>query len=187
MAAERKGNERMSQQFIDCGDGTYKMRTCAWSPPGDHPVGCGMYLKVKDGRIVGVEGDPEHPISQGRLCTRCLSLPEYVYSDKRVTTPLRRAREDRGFDKWEPITWDEAMDLIEENVRRIQKDYGNEAVAVFQGTGHALCTGDRLCCAADAQRRLHACGRIVLRPALRRGELHSGGRLSRARLRGVLL
>ncbi len=127
----------MSQQFIDCGDGTYKMRTCAWSPPGDHPVGCGMYLKVKDGRIVGVEGDPEHPISQGRLCTRCLSLPEYVYSDKRVTTPLRRAREDRGFDKWEPITWDEAMDLIEENVRRIQKDYGNEAVAVFQGTGRA--------------------------------------------------
>ena len=96
-----------------------------------------MYLKVKDGRIVGVEGDPEHPISQGRLCTRCLSLPEYVYSDKRVTTPLRRAREDRGFDKWEPITWDEAMDLIEENVRRIQKDYGNEAVAVFQGTGRA--------------------------------------------------
>jgi len=55
------------------------VRTCGWSPPGCHPVGCGMRLYVKDGRLVKVEGDPDHPISQGRLCIRCLTPPEYVH------------------------------------------------------------------------------------------------------------
>ena len=88
----------MSERIIECGDGVVKCRTCAWSPPGDHPVGCGMYLTVKDGKVVDVEGDPDHPITQGRLCVRCLTLPEYMYSEKRVLSPLKRAREDRGKD-----------------------------------------------------------------------------------------
>ena len=86
----------MSERIIECGDGVVKCRTCAWSPPGDHPVGCGMYLTVKDGKVVDVEGDPDHPITQGRLCVRCLTLPEYMYREKRVLSPLKRAREDRG-------------------------------------------------------------------------------------------
>ena len=47
----------------DKGDGEYLVKTCAWSPPGDHPVGCGMILTIKDGILVDVEGDPELPIS----------------------------------------------------------------------------------------------------------------------------
>ena len=81
------------------------------------------------------------------------------------------------------------MDLIEENVRRLPKDYGNEAVAVFQGTGRAA----TLYAPATAYAALQTpnagstlAGESCLRPALRRGELHSGGRLSRARLCGVL-
>lgn len=38
------------------------IRTHAWSPPGCHPVGCGLQLHVKDGKIVKVEGEPSHPI-----------------------------------------------------------------------------------------------------------------------------
>ncbi len=49
-------------------------RTCAWSPPGCHPVGCGLQVHVKDGVVVKVEGDPEHPITKGSLCPRCLAL-----------------------------------------------------------------------------------------------------------------
>ena len=51
------------------------VRTCAWSPPGCHPVGCGVKLHIKDGKLVKVEGDETHPITQGRLCVRCLTLP----------------------------------------------------------------------------------------------------------------
>lgn len=125
----------MSERVIDCGNGIVKCRTCAWSPPGDHPVGCGMYLTVKDGRVVGVEGDADHPITNGRLCVRCLTLPEYMYNEKRILTPLARDREDRGKDMWRSITWDEALDIIEEKVNWIKANWGAESIVAFQGTG----------------------------------------------------
>ena len=51
-------------------DGTEVIRTCAWSPPGCHAVGCGIRLFVKDGELVKVEGDPDHQLTQGALCPR---------------------------------------------------------------------------------------------------------------------
>ena len=94
-----------------------------------------MYLTVKDGKVVDVEGDPEHPITQGRLCVRCLTLPEYMYSEKRILHPMKRAKEDRGKDTWEEITWDEALEMIEEEVGRIKEHWGAESIVAFQGTG----------------------------------------------------
>ncbi len=125
----------MSERKIDCGDGVIKYRTCAWSPPGDHPVGCGMYLHVKDGKVVKVEGDPDHPITQGRLCVRCLTLPEYMYNEERILTPLYRDPKDRGKDAWKAVSWDEAIDIIEERVNYIKENFGAEAIVAFQGTG----------------------------------------------------
>lgn len=115
------------------------VRSCAWSAPGCHPVGCGVRLHVVDGKLVEVEGDPEHPITQGRLCVRCLTLPEYLYHPKRIVHPLKRAPEDRGKDAWERITWDEAIDLIVEKTEELQAKYGRETVAVFGGTGREAC------------------------------------------------
>ena len=120
---------------IDEGDGVYKVRTCAWSPPGDHPVGCGMFLTVKDGKVVKVEGDPDHPISQGRLCPRCLALDEVMYHPDRIMHPMKRDKCDRGKDAWTETTWDEALDIIEENVNRIKEVWGPESIVVYQGTG----------------------------------------------------
>ena len=111
------------------------VRTCGWSPPGDHPVGCGMILHVKDGKLVKVEGDPEHPISQGRLCPRCLALTEFENHPDRIRYPMKRAKEDRGKDTWERITWDEALDILEEEVHKIWDNYGPESIFVSQGTG----------------------------------------------------
>ena len=116
-------------------DGVLKVRTCAWSPPGDHPVGCGMFLHVKDGRVVKVEGDSGHPITHGRLCPRCLALPEVMYNKDRVLHPMKRAREDRGKDAWGQITWDEAADIIVAEVTRIKEQYGPTAILCTQGTG----------------------------------------------------
>lgn len=116
-------------------DGTVVTRTCAWSPPGCHAVGCGVKLFVKDGELVKVEGDPEHPLTRGRLCVRCLAFKEYLEHPDRLRHPMKRAREDRGKDKWERITWDEATQIIVEKVNEIKEKWGPESIILYGGTG----------------------------------------------------
>ncbi len=112
-----------------------KVRTCAWSPPGCHPVGCGLFLHVKEGKVVKVEGDPSHPITNGRVCPRCLALTEVIESPERLLHPMVRDREDRGKDTWRQVSWDEALDLIEGKVREIWDEYGPETIFTLTGTG----------------------------------------------------
>ena len=124
----------MAEWKRQVGDETI-IRTCAYSPPGCHPVGCGLLVHVKDGVVTRVEGDPEHPITKGALCPRCLALKEFIYHPDRLKYPMRRKREDRGKDTWERCSWDEAIDLIADNANRIIDEYGPEAICVFGGTG----------------------------------------------------
>ena len=125
----------MEQAYKTWTENDYWVRSCAWSAPGCHPVGCGIKLHVVDGKLVEVEGDEQHPITQGRLCVRCLTLPEYVNHPDRIVHPMKRAREDRGKDAWHRITWDEAIDEIVERTEELQAKYGRETVVVFGGTG----------------------------------------------------
>jgi len=113
-------------------DGLTVTRTASWSGPGCHNA-CGLLVYSKDNRIVKVEGDPDTPFNQGRLCIRCLSLPKVVHHPDRLTHPLKRVGE-RGEGKWEPIPWDEAYDAIVEQVRKFQTEYGPESILAFTGT-----------------------------------------------------
>lgn len=124
----------MSTGYKQGTDSYYTVRTCAWSAPGCHPTGCGLIMHVKDGKLVEVEGDPEHPVTQGRVCVRCLTLPEYIYHPDRIKYPMMRTGK-RGENKWKRITWDQAYDIIEEKVRYYQKEYGPESIAMMGGTG----------------------------------------------------
>lgn len=116
-------------------DGCVVTRSAAWSAPGCHPTGCGVKLYVKDGKLVKIEGDENHPVTKGRLCVRCLTALDYIYHPDRIIYPLKRAKEDRGKDKWERCTWDEAYTIIKENIDKVKKDYGPESILVFTGTG----------------------------------------------------
>ena len=117
-------------------DGLTVTRGCAWSPPGCHPTGCGIKTYVNsNGELVRVEGDENHPITNGRLCVRCLTIRDYVYNPDRVLYPMKRAREDRGKNKWERITWDEAFDTIAEKVAYYKENYGAESILMQGGTG----------------------------------------------------
>ncbi len=127
--------KEISREWKTGTEDDYWVRTCAWSAPGCHPTGCGLKLHVRDGKLVEVEGDEEHPISQGRLCVRCLALKEYEYHPDRLVYPMRRNKEDRGLDKWERITWDEAYDEIVEKTEAIRAEWGARSLAVFGGTG----------------------------------------------------
>jgi len=115
-------------------DGYTVTRINARTAPGCHD-NCGLLAYVKDGKLEKIEGDPDNPYNQGRLCVRCLALPETVYHPNRLKYPMKRARADRGQDKWERISWDEAYDLIEREWRKIIDEYGGRAIAFCQGTG----------------------------------------------------
>lgn len=114
-------------------------RSCQWTAPGCHN-GCSILLYTdKDGKLVKVEGDPQSPHTQGRLCMRCFALPEQMYHEDRILHPMKRARENRGKDKWEQISWDEAYDIFEKNVRRIWEEDGNgRSIIVTGGTGRNM-------------------------------------------------
>jgi anaerobic selenocysteine-containing dehydrogenase len=97
-----------------------------------------MHLHIKDGRLVKVEGDPEHPITEGRLCIRCLALPEFVHNPQRIIHPMKRVGA-RGEDKWQRISWEEAWDTIVDKINYFKENYGAESIVVFGGTGREAC------------------------------------------------
>ena len=98
-------------------EGEYTVtRTNMWTAPGCHN-GCSVLYYTKDGKVEKIEGDPLSPYNQGRLCMRCLDVVETFYHPDRLKYPLKRVGE-RGENKWERITWDEAYDDIVEHVKR---------------------------------------------------------------------
>ena len=112
-------------------------RTSAWSGPGCH-LGCGILIYTdKDGKLVKVEGDPENPFNNGRLCPRCLDLIESVYNSDRILYPMRRTGK-RGEDAWERISWDEAYDEIATKFLYYKENFGAESVSFWKGTGRDI-------------------------------------------------
>ncbi len=110
-------------------------RTCQWSAPGCHQ-GCSiLFYTDKDGKLVKVEGDPNSPVTDGRLCMRCLAMVEAVYHPDRVVHPMKRKREDRGKNTWEQITMDEAYELCIEMVKDTTEKYGAKSICTGAGTG----------------------------------------------------
>lgn len=89
--------------------------------PHDCPDTCAMRVTVENGKAVKVVGDPDHPPTQGVLCTKVSRYTERVYHPQRLTTPLKRVGP-KGEGRFEPISWDEALALaatrLSEIVRR---------------------------------------------------------------------
>ena len=72
-------------------------------------VGCGQVVSVKDGRVVSIEGDPRHPISEGTLCSKGAAAIQVTNNRLRLTAPLYRAP---GSDRWEEKSWDWVLPRI---------------------------------------------------------------------------
>ena len=77
-------------------------------------VGCGQLVSVRDGKIINIEGNPESPISRGTLCPKGASLRDDINNTNRILTPKVRRP---GSDKWEDISWDEAIAKIARHVK----------------------------------------------------------------------
>lgn len=127
--------------------GLEAVRTTVWSAgPGCHG-GCGVIAYLRDGKLVKIEGDKEHPWNQGRLCARVLSMTQYLEHPLRIRRPLKRVGE-RGEGKWEEISWEEAFDLIEARMKAIRERYGPQSMVFAMGTGRDI--GPWICMLAYA-------------------------------------
>ena len=102
---------------------------CAICNPFSH---CAIDAYVKDGIVIKVEGNKSHPHNAGTLCSKGAASREYIYNKDRIRTPLRRKGE-RGSDEFEPISWEEALDVIGDRLNNIKAESGPEAVAFFVG------------------------------------------------------
>ena len=91
---------------------------------------CGAIAYTKNGNLWKVEGNPEDPLSRGRLCPRGTGGVGAHYDPQRLTAPLLR-REKRGQEEWVEVTWDEALGFIAEKMQAIKSTYGPEAMALF--------------------------------------------------------
>ncbi len=79
--------------------------------------GCGLVGYVRDGKLVHLDGDPDHVINEGSLCSKGASLGAVPNSDQRVKTPMYRAP---GSDKWQAISWDEALDKVAKKIKAVR-------------------------------------------------------------------
>jgi thiosulfate reductase/polysulfide reductase chain A len=91
---------------------------------------CGAIATVRDGELWKIEGNPDDPLSRGRLCPRGTGGVGAHFDPDRLRAPLIR-RSVRGEEQWTEVTWDEALGYVAERMQKIKAEHGPEAVALF--------------------------------------------------------
>jgi formate dehydrogenase major subunit len=82
--------------------------------------GCGMVCSVRDGKVVNLEGDPDHVINEGALCSKGAAMSAVPNSPRRLTTPLYRAP---GATAWQELSWDDAYARIAKKMKQVRDEH----------------------------------------------------------------
>ena len=93
-------------------------------------AGCGVLVRVADGKAVKLEGNPMHPVNQGSLCPKGQAAPELLYNPDRLTSPMKR---DRATGKTTLITWDEAVKTVSQKLNDLRKAGHPEQAVLMHG------------------------------------------------------
>ena len=96
---------------------------------------CGVLVHVRDGRVVKIEGDERDPMSKGAVCAKGLAAIQALYNPNRMKYPMKRAGE-RGENKWERISWDEAVETIVDNLMEVYEKDPMQLVISTGGGGN---------------------------------------------------
>ncbi|MBL4906157.1 MAG: molybdopterin-dependent oxidoreductase, partial [Sneathiella sp.] len=110
--------------------------------PLDCPDTCSFTVTVEEGKITKVRGSDVNPLTAGVVCNKVARYyPEFVHGGGRLTTPLKRVGA-KGSDLFEPISWDEALDVIHTRFSAIIDEYGPEAIMPLNYAGpHGMLAG----------------------------------------------
>ena len=82
-------------------------------------VGCGQIVSVSNGKIINIEGDPDHPVSEGALCSKGAALYQVANNDRRLTKVKYRAP---GSDRWVEKSWNWAIDRISMRIKQARDE-----------------------------------------------------------------
>jgi anaerobic selenocysteine-containing dehydrogenase len=98
--------------------------------PLDCPDRCSLDVRVEEGRVVSLEGNRLNPITAGFICSKVRRYPERLYGPDRIGQPLRRVGR-KGEGRFEPISWDSALDEVALRLRSVREAQGGEAILPF--------------------------------------------------------
>jgi len=101
--------------------------TCALCPSG-----CGLDVRVVNGKAVKVEGNPLHPLNQGVCCLKGQTSLEVLYSPERIQHP-RIQKGKRGSGDWKEISWDEALSMVGDKLAELRAAGKPHSVAIMHG------------------------------------------------------
>src|SRR3990172_4838369 len=104
------------------GQATWYASTCRQCP-----AGCGILVRIMNGRAVKIEGNPEHPLNRGKLCARGQAGLQVLYNPDRLPGPVRQVQ--RGSRQFERLDWNEAINLLHSKAQAAES-----GVAVWLGS-----------------------------------------------------
>ncbi len=96
----------------------------------DCPNSCGLVATVEDGTLIRLTGSTDHPLTKGVTCHKAAKYIKRVYSPERIIYPMQRVGKE-----WKKISWDAALDIIADKMKRIRDEDGPEAILYYQGYG----------------------------------------------------
>jgi anaerobic selenocysteine-containing dehydrogenase len=101
----------------------------------DCPDQCGLLLHKQNGKIIKLQGDPNHPVTKGNICNKVRNMAERLYDPKRLKYPMKRTGA-KGEGTFERISWDEAIETIASQWKALIREYGPESILPYSFYGN---------------------------------------------------
>jgi anaerobic selenocysteine-containing dehydrogenase len=100
---------------------------------------CGLEIEVEGTQVRSIRGDAKDPFSQGHLCPKATALQALYEDPDRLRQPMKRVGT-----RWEPLTWDQALDEAAQGLHAVQQRHGTSAVGIYLGNPNVHNTGSLL-------------------------------------------
>ncbi|MEH7389969.1 molybdopterin oxidoreductase family protein [Bacillus sp. JJ1474] len=103
--------------------------------PLDCPDQCGLLLHKEDGKIVKVDGDPNHPVTKGNICNKVRNMTARINDENRLKYPMKRTGP-KGTESFERISWGEAINTITSHWKELIQTDGPESILPYSFYGN---------------------------------------------------
>lgn len=127
------GGGALTFPLLECSTKNYysSIRKDEWVPKEEKwvqslcqacPGGCGILVRVVDGKAVKIEGNPTHPVNRGKLCPVGQAGLQVLYNPDRIKGPMKKIR-GKDSRKWQSISWEEGLEILASKLKEL-KDAG---------------------------------------------------------------